>query len=552
MAARSLCKTFGATQALWDVSLGLVPGAVHALAGANGSGKSTLIKIMSGVFGPDSGHLLVDGAPQEWSSPMDSRAAGVGVVHQEAPLVDTLRVADCVALLGGFEGVPALGLSHRALVRRAQRLLDEHEVPVDARTTCAELGPADRAMVSLAVATGQGSRILILDEVTASLRQDDAEQVLGLVRRLADRGTAVLMVTHRIGEITQYADRLTVLAAGRTQYEGPSAEVSAARIIEYMLPEQRPAAEQAAGAGHREEPAAASGRPTASGRPAASGRPTASGRPAASGRPTASDRPAAPDSRGAYGEGAPAGDGADRTLMEIRGLTGHRLDPLDLDIRAGEIVGVTGLPDSGVDELPYLLAGGVPPRSGTVRSRGFEPTRGWTVSTARRQGVALLPRDRLSHGGVAVLSVADNIALPSLRRFWHRGAALREAIGRVIRELDVRPRDPSASLGSLSGGNQQKVLLGKWLSTDPKVLVLDEPTNGVDPGARLLMFEAVRKRVDQGMGVVLFSSEFEQLTAYCDRMVVLRPGAGAQEIPVPDNPVKLARIVASPQEDGPR
>ncbi|MET9222193.1 sugar ABC transporter ATP-binding protein [Streptomyces sp. NPDC003300] len=515
MAARSLCKTFGATQALWDVSLGLVPGAVHALAGANGSGKSTLIKIMSGVFGPDSGHLLVDGAPQEWSSPMDSRAAGVGVVHQEAPLVDTLRVADCVALLGGFEGVPALGLSHRALVRRAQRLLDEHEVPVDARTTCAELGPADRAMVSLAVATGQGSRILILDEVTASLRQDDAEQVLGLVRRLADRGTAVLMVTHRIGEITQYADRLTVLAAGRTQYEGPSAEVSAARIIEYMLPEQRLAAEQAAGAGHRKEPAA-------------------------------------PGSREAYGEGAPPVDGADRTLMEVRGLTGHRLDPLDLDIRAGEIVGVTGLPDSGVDELPYLLAGGVPPRSGTVRLRGFEPTRAWTASTARRQGVALLPRDRLSHGGVAVLSVADNIALPSLRRFWHRGSALREAIGRVIRELDVRPRDPSASLGSLSGGNQQKVLLGKWLSTDPKVLVLDEPTNGVDPGARLLMFEAVRKRVDQGMGAVLFSSEFEQLTAYCDRMVVLRPGAGAQEIPVPDNPVKLARIVASPQEDGPR
>ncbi|MEW2521444.1 sugar ABC transporter ATP-binding protein [Actinacidiphila alni] len=503
MAARALCKTFGATQALLDVSLGLVPGAVHALAGANGSGKSTLIKIMSGVFGPDSGQLLVDGVPQEWSSPIDSRAAGVGVVHQEAPLVDTLKVADCVALLGGFEGVPALGLSHRALVRRAQRLLDEHEVPVDARTTCAELGPADRAMVSLAVATGQGSRILILDEVTASLRQDDAEQVLGLVRRLADRGTAVLMVTHRIGEITQYADRLTVLASGRTQYDGPSADVTAARIVEYMLPEQRLATEHVV---------------------------------------RADEKPALREEAGVSGP----------NLMEIRGLTGNRLNPLDLDIRAGEIVGVTGLPDSGVDELPYLLAGGVPPHSGSVQVRGFEPTRTWTASTARRQGVALLPRDRLSHGGVAVLSVSDNIALPSLRRFWHRRAALREAIGRVVRELDVRPRNPSASLGSLSGGNQQKVLLGKWLSTDPKVLVLDEPTNGVDPGARLLMFEAVRRRVDRGMGAVLFSSEFEQLTAHCDRMVVLRPGAAAEEIPVPDNPVKLARIVASPQEDGPR
>ncbi|MBU2668889.1 sugar ABC transporter ATP-binding protein [Actinoplanes bogorensis] len=483
--ARGVTKAFGPTVAVAGITLGVRAGEVHAVAGANGSGKSTLIKILTGVHGQDEGDLLLDGEVQNWSSPADSRRAGVGVVHQEAPLVEKLTVAECVDLLGGYPSAKQFFLSNKAARVRTQKLLDEHEVPVDARELCSSLSPAERAMVSLAVAMDQGSRVLILDEVTAALPQDEADQVLALVRRLADRGCAVLMITHRLDEIERYADRTSVLTAGRLVYSGATGEISAEQIIEHMLPEE----------GAQE--IVSSGEKTAGG----------------------------------------------QVLITVRDLAGQRLAPLSFEVRAGEILGFAGLPDAGIDDLAMLLCGGVP-GTGTLTGRGRTANGPWTPSAARRAGLALVPRDRLTNGAVALMTITDNVALPDQRRYWHRTRARRATVRDVITELDVRPADPGLSVGNLSGGNQQKVILGKWLATRPDVLVLDDPTNGVDPAARLRMFAAVRARVDDGAAAILLSSEVEQLTTYCDRVLVLRPGRPAEELTAPDNPTHLARLMA--------
>jgi len=517
MSLGHLRMTYGDFVALDDVSLDLRSGQVHGLLGANGSGKSTLVKIMSGVLQPDAGTITMAGVELPGQgSPAAAAARGVRVVHQEAPLVDSLSVTEAVALFRGF-GAPALGrVPWRRLRRDTQALLDRMDVPVRAGQLCASVGPADRAGLALAIVmgdqfggppadAGDQVRLLIVDEVTAAIPERETERHLARLRQVADSGVAVVMVTHRLPELT-IADDLTVLRAGRVAYaERGAARLDPVRLVaEIIGPDDRAVSvggDATAGSGSRAHPV----RHLWERAPAV----RLSGRP--------DDRTP-----------------ADTVRLELSGVAGRDLRSFDLRAEAGSVVGFVGLRQSGIEELPQILTGGTRRTGGTVTVDGRPIP--LTAGPAQMivAGVGGVPADRFRDGGVASLTVDENIVLPALRSYWHRPARRRATVAGVIEAFDVRPRTAQTLFGALSGGNQQKVLLGKWLALRPRVLVLDDPTYGVDPGAREIIFDAITDAAAQGVCVLFFSTEPEQLARVCDRVITIRDGKNAAELSGPD------------------
>lgn len=490
IAVQGISKSFPGTLALDRVDLSVGAGDVHALLGANGSGKSTLVKILTGVYQPDSGTVRIGKRDlRQIGSPNEARALGIAAVHQESPLVDTLTVAECVAL---FRGYPTSGGRVRwsSLRRDVRELLERFEVGVDPGMLAGLLSPAQRALVGLAIALDRvagGLQLLVLDEVTASLPQDQADTYMERVKALAAAGTPVLMVTHRLAEVHHLATHVTVLRSGRVVQQGDAADAADDFLVAQMVGVQSPA-----------------GAPT-------------------DGR--------SPTTGGASSELWRKGHrAASSTVLEVEHLAGDLVADASFSVQAGEIVGIAGRPDCGINELPLLVSGGKPRRAGTVRVNGREIPRRASPRDFVRAGVALLPADRLRSGGVGSLSIRDNVVLPDARRYWHRRGEERAAVRRLITHLDVRPPSESALFGSLSGGNQQKVLLGKWLLMGPSVLVLDDPTSGVDPGARETIFSILRQAAGNGLTVLLFSTEPEQLSAMSSRILVLRDGRIATEL----------------------
>lgn len=507
-ALHGVTKRFGTFAALSEVSLTVEDGEIHALLGANGSGKSTLVRTITGVYVPDSGRILIDGrdVTTGWS-PAAAAAAGVRVVHQEAPLVDRLSIAENVALFAGYPRAVPGRIAWRRLRADTQRLLDGLSIERRSRDLAGRLTGAERAMLSveLAVRTaGEDLRLLVLDEATAALPEAEAEPFLRHVRGIADRGLPVLAVTHRLAELA-YADRVSVLDAGRLVLEGPAAKVERAEIVRMM----RGSAETSRPAGEAHAGARADTARDATGITALWGH-------------TA-------DSRG----GGPPRQPRSGPVLHVRDLSGHDVDGLDLDLLPGEIVGVIGVRGSGLEELPRLLTGAEQRRAGTIEVAGHRLPRTLPPRVAIRRGLVYLPADRLHEGGIHTLPVSENVVLPEARAFWHRRAAMRAAVRQVISYLDVRPTDPSTVFGRLSGGNQQKVVLGRLLRMRPRVLVLADPTYGVDPAAREVMFDAIRDAGASGIAVLMTSTEPEQMAGLCDRVLVLHQGRLAEEISGP-------------------
>lgn len=503
-------KGFEGVQALKHVNLELRTAEVHALLGANGSGKSTLVKVLSGVYEPDEG--LIDAFGQTFRSLAPPALAltrlGIRVVHQEAPVVDSLKVAEAVALFSGY-GASALGrVRWRALRSRVRRLLDLVGVDVELDMLCGELAPADRAGLALAIAlsdlVGEGAvegagqpRILILDEVTAPLPEAEATRHLERVRRIADNGLVVLMVTHRLSEL-RIADRFTVLRDGAVVQSGPAHEgLDHVEIVRQITgaPDHAVVNRPNGAITHGDTQAKSS---------------------LFSRLWSYADRKEQLET-----DGGPA--------IEVEGLRRSNLAGLSFVARRGEIVGFAGLRGSGIEELPLVLGGGLP-ADGVVKIAGHRLPIPPDPRAAIRAGVALVPADRLRNGGVATLSVAENIVLPDLRRYWHQKELRTRVVQSVIDGFSVQPRDPEAPFSTLSGGNQQKVLMGKWLSLVPRVLVLDDPTYGVDPGARETVFKAIIDAAGLGVCVLFFSTEPEQLVRICNRVVVLRRGTVGMEL----------------------
>ncbi|MFL6115262.1 MAG: ATP-binding cassette domain-containing protein [Catenulispora sp.] len=504
-ALQGVTKRFGTFTALREVSLTVADGHLHALLGANGSGKSTLVRTMTGVYVPDAGQILIDDkdVTAGWS-PAAAAAAGVRVVHQEAPLVDRLSIAENVALFAGYPRGMFAGIAWRRLRADTQRLLDDLSIKRYSRELAGRLTGAERAMltVELAVRTaGENLRLLVLDEATAALPEAEAEPFLRHVRGIADRGLPVLAVTHRLAELA-YADLVSVLDGGRLVLEGPVPKVERAEIIRVM---------RGTAPGARSPDAAPSGRPAG----AAQGTPAIAAlwRREAGGR----DR-------------APLPQPTAEPVLRVRDLRGADVDGIDLGLAPGEVVGVIGVRGSGLEELPRLLTGAEQRRGGTVEVARNRLPDTLPPRVAIRHGLVHLPADRLHEGGVHTLPVSENVILPEARRFWHKRAEMRTAVRQVVSYLDVRPTDPQTVFGRLSGGNQQKVVLGRLLRMRPRVLVLADPTYGVDPAAREVMFDAIRDARASGIAVLMTSTEPEQMAGLCDRVLVLREGRVAEEI----------------------
>ena len=476
---RGLSKTFGTTTVLRDAELTILPGEVHGLAGQNGSGKSTLIKLLTGVHAPDSGARYdVDGAamrlPVRWS---EVHAAGVSVVHQDLGLLDALSVAENICI-GGFPTV-AGRIDRRRRDALAQRTLARLGVTLDPTAPVASLTAAQRAEVAIARAmrdqTEDGG-LIILDESTRALSGEDLMRVHAMLRRLAASGSSALMISHNLGELMSVTDRLTILRDGNVVGKGlNTADIDEQEIARKML----------GGVVETVTPR----------------------------------RPAH----------APAS--AREHIMSVSGMAGERLQHVSFDVGRGEVLGIIGLPGSGYEELPYLLSGAKQASAGVLRTEtgALELSRS-SVARCIRLGVVLVPERRDRDGLALELTVRDNIGLPALRqrgRAWFVAHRWQDAEAqRAAETLDIRPRTPSILVKQLSGGNQQKVLLAKWLHLGPSVMVLHEPTQAVDVGARQDILRALQSAAGSGVAVVVISSEAEDLTAVCDRVLIYTDDGG--------------------------
>jgi ABC-type sugar transport system ATPase subunit len=472
---------------LRKVDLDVAPGEIVGLLGANGSGKSTMVKVLTGVYRADADagtRVAVNGQVVHGDAygPLRARGMGIRVVHQEAPVMASVTVADMIGMQLGFPTVGVF-IRQQRLLAEATKVLEASDVPVDPRRSAASLTAAERAMVSFAVVLGDVDpqhALLILDEATASLSTTDSDRFLARVRSAAADGLAVLMVTHRLQEVRDCCDRLLVLRDGAVVDRRARRDFDERAVVKAMVGEGAAAGTDA---GSAQAPAPAPATATVT----------------------------------------------DDKLLTVSDLRGPGVAGASLTLARGEILGVTGRSGGGASELLRLVAGMELRTGGEVAMAGGARLRPGPRA-AVEHGVVYLSADRLTEGGVASMTVGETIVLPRIERYGLRGRRKAEDIARMIELLDVRPADPSVLFGTLSGGNQQKVLLARWLLLEPKVLVLDDPTAGVDPGTRERLFELLEQLSQEGLGVVLRSTEPEQLARLCDRVLVLRDGAVARTL----------------------
>jgi ribose transport system ATP-binding protein len=471
---RRLTKEFPGVRALDAVSLDILAGEVHALVGENGAGKSTLVKLLSGVEQPDAGDMLLNGDPYLPRTPQEALAAGVRVVYQELNLLTYLTIEENLS----FEHLPERrGLvDRRELRRRATELLDEVGLDVPPDTPVEELGIAQMQMVEIARALLTDAQLLILDEPTATLTPREVDRLFEIIRKLTARGIGVLFITHHLDEMKEIGDRVTVLRNGQWAATRSVADTSAAEVIELMV-----------------------------------------GRALAAGFPFRDDI-------------IPGNE-----LLAVEGLTYRgNVEPVSLQVREGEILGVAGLVGSGRTEAMRAIFGADPVTSGAVRVRG-ETVRIREPKDAVQAGICLLTEDRKSQGLILDMSVAQNVTLTRLDAVVERGLLQRGAealaTGELIEALSIKAQSPAQEVRFLSGGNQQKVVVAKWLFAESQVLIFDEPTRGIDVGAKLEIYHLIWDLAERGKAIVVVSSDLPELLGICHRIVVFSKGAIVGELP---------------------
>jgi ribose transport system ATP-binding protein len=469
LTASGMTKQFPGVLALDDAGLELHRGEVHALFGENGAGKSTLTHIVAGTYSPDAGRLTLEGAPVAWRSPADARGRGVAAVFQELSLVPTLTVAANIHL--GHEVKRGGRLANGHMRDEAARLLEELGHPIDPSVRVEQLSRSERQVVEIAKALRGDPSVLILDEPTVALTEQESERLFVLVERLQQRGAGIIYITHRIDELDRLADRVTVLRDGRNVGTHRWGDLSRDELIGLMT-----------------------------------------------GREVRELYP-----RGARSIG--------ETKLAVSGLTTRdgRVREASLTVRAGEIVGVAGLMGSGKSELARACFGLDRVEAGTIEIDGHRPKR-FRPAAALAAGLVYCPGERRRDGLIGVLSVRENIALSQLplggfQRFnLLRRRAERRQVQRVAERLDLRPLDIDRPAGLFSGGNQQKVVLGRGLINDMKVAILEEPTAGVDVGARAEVYDLIAEFCENGIGVLIVSSDLPELLGLCQRVYVMREG----------------------------
>ncbi|MER5481318.1 sugar ABC transporter ATP-binding protein [Streptomyces sp. NPDC002734] len=492
--ATGIRKQFPGVLALDGVALRLHPGEVHALMGENGAGKSTLIKVLTGVHAADEGTLLVDGRPGTFADPLQALQAGISTVYQEVNLCPNLSVAENILI--GREP-RRLGLVHwKALKRRAAELLTELDLDLDVSSPLGSHSLAVQQLVAIVRAVDVSAKVLVLDEPTSSLDRDEVAQLFALVRRLRDRGVAILFVTHFLDQVFELCDRVTVLRNGRLQGEYAIGELTPVTLVQHMIGGELATLEELSEQAHEEAAERAAGEP----------------------------------------------------LLQARAL-GRKgsVEPYDLDIHPGEVIGLAGLLGSGRTEAARLLFGADSADNGQVTVDG----KAVSLRSPRHavtHKIAFCSENRKTEGVFGELTIRENIVLAlQAARGWTRPlsrARQEELTRRWIEALDIRPANPEAQLRNLSGGNQQKVLLARWLLTEPRLLILDEPTRGIDVGAKAEIQKLVARLAADGTAVLFVSAELEEVLRLSHRVAVLRDHRMVATL-VNDDSVTPDRILAT-------
>jgi ABC-type sugar transport system ATPase subunit len=466
-------KRFPGAQALTDVSFEIAPGACHALCGENGAGKSTLGKIVAGIHQPDGGRLLIHGRAVHFTGPRDALAAGVGMVHQELAFCDNLSVAENLTL-SDLPSRRAI-VDREAMRRRAEAMLAETGTELDVTREFGKLAIGQRQMVQIAAAVGGGARIIVFDEPTSSLSQAEAERLFALIERLRARGVTCIYVSHRMPEIFRLCDTVTILRDGRHVATRSTATLSESDLVQMMI-----------------------------------------------GRPLAEY----------FGRHAQVGAGEEVLRVERLTVPG-KFEDVSFSLRAGEIVGLAGLMGAGRSEVASALFGLDQPTHGRIVLHG-RPVAIRSPAHAISLGIGFVPEDRKRQGLVLSASGLHNTSLPILDRLsrfrWIQRARERNVAREYFERLRVRTPSVDATVAGLSGGNQQKIVLAKWLAASSRILILDEPTRGVDVGAKAEIHALVGQLAERGTAILVISSELPEVISLSDRIVVLRSGRVAGEL----------------------
>lgn len=483
---RGISKTYGPVKALTDADLTIHEGSIHGLVGANGAGKSTIIKILAGIVRPTAGTIHVNGQEVTRLTPASVERLGVHFIHQDRLLVPTATVGEAIFL----RHEPRIGpfLNHRAMNRQADALLKQYfDLTLPPGTLVRDLTTAQQKIVQITRALAQKARVLVLDEPTAALVKREVDSLFGVLRRLRDDGIAVVFISHYMSEIEELCDTVTVMRNGTVVDVVDPRETPIDRIVAMMInrdmTEMYPPRHATAGA----------------------------------------------------------------PMLEVDGLTlDGAFRDIALQVRAGEIVGLTGLLGSGVKELVQCLFGLKRPDAGTIRIEGDAPALRTPIQAVSAR-IAMLPEDRRAHGVALGLSVAENVSLASLSRYSRGGLVSRpreaEVVDGLIRELSIKTPNRTNLVRNLSGGNQQKVAIAKWLSCQSRVYILDEPTVAVDVGAKVEIYTLLNRLAAEGAAILLMSSELEELVGMCDRTLVVYRGAITHEFARDD--VDTDRILAA-------
>jgi ribose transport system ATP-binding protein len=472
----SLRKEYPGTLALSDVSLSFESGKVHALIGKNGAGKSTLVKILAGAVQPTRGSIVLNGDEVRLRSPADALQRGIIAVHQELSLVPELSVAENILLgrLPTRQGWGKLVIDWKTVFARADEILKSLDIELNLRARASTLGVAQQQVVEIAKAMSYHPSVLILDEPTSALAQRETERLFELVRRLAGQGVILLYITHRLQELQRIADTVTVLRNGSLVGTIDIANATPSTIVQMMFGENLQKA-----------------------------------------------RPAELVAR-------------DEPFLEVRNLSKQgAFQHVGFAVKRGEIVGIAGLLGAGRTELLRAIFGADPPDEGDLLLEGT-PVQPTSPQQMKRFGVALIPENRKEQGLVLLLSTRINLCLASLDRIATHGllTRLREraVVDKNIRELDISVANTDAPITYLSGGNQQKVVVGKWLNTQPRLVLLDEPTRGIDLQAKQQMFQLIWDMSKRGISSVVVSSELEELLDLCHRILIMRQGRIVGEV----------------------
>ncbi len=470
-----ISKAFGPVQALNDVQLTLYPGEIHTLAGENGSGKSTLLRILGGVIRPDEGRITVDGVEQDFPNVRSAMRAGVTVVSQELSLVPALSVAENV-FLGHQQVREAAGINWKKTQDAAAKLLERLNVSVDTSVPVSTVPQDQQQLIEIARALAFESKVILLDEPTSSLEPSEVQSLFNVMRQLRDEGVALVFISHRMREMLEISDRYTVLRDGRFIDSAPASEVDSDWLIERMVLKRRADLGKASG-----------------------------------GQGTAQRTP----------------------VVQVESLRdrGGRVDGVSLTLFAGEVTGLAGLAGAGRTELVETLVGYRQRESGTIKVLNKEVAANTRAAVAA--GVSLVADDRRYKSAVLEMSVRDNLLLSARGAPWNPRSKAREKaiVNGWIEKLQIKVGDIDAPLRTLSGGNQQKVIIARCLQVSPKLLILDEPTRGIDLGARAEIYALLRTLAADGLSILAVSSELDEIFQISDRVLVMHAGQLSADMP---------------------